>query len=166
MSLVLQSREGVTPRQAALIAGIGVLLGLGVPWAEFVVGPLLFVPGNIEATIGNLAANRGLFVASIFAYFIAFAADVVVAWALYVLFAPVNRALAMLAAWIRLVFAIIGLGALMNLVTAFRIVTVCPSDHRLGARDRRLGLCLLLPPALLVSRSAAPVPDPHRHRFG
>jgi hypothetical protein len=123
VSHVVTSREGVTLRQAALIAAIGVLLGLGVPLAEFVARPILIIPGNIEETIQSIGANQGLFVASIFAYFIAFAADVVVAWALYVLLVPVNRELAMLTAWFRLFFAIIGLGALMNMVTAFRIIT-------------------------------------------
>lgn len=116
------SCEGVTLRRAALIAAFGVLAGLGVPIAEFVVQPKLIVPGDIGETIRSIGANQGLFVGSMFAYFVAFVADVVVAWAVYVLLAPVNRSLSLLTAWFRLIFAVIALGALQNMATLYRLL--------------------------------------------
>ena len=86
------------------------LLGAGVPVAESVLRPMLIDPANLEETIQRIGANRGLFVASIFAYVTAFVADVLVAWGLYALLAPVGRALSMLTSWFRLFYAAIALG--------------------------------------------------------
>jgi hypothetical protein len=136
--------EGVTLRQAAMIAAFGVLLSLGVPVAEFIVRPMLIVPGNIEETIRSIGANHGLFVGSMFAYFIAFVGDVVVAWALYVLLAPVNRAVSLLTAWFRLIFAVIALGALLNLATVFRILNSPDSLSAFGPEQLNAQVLLLL----------------------
>lgn len=115
--------QGITLRQAALIAGFGVLImAFAGPFAELFVYARLVIPGNIEQTTQNIAANKGLFLAGIFAYLTLFVCDVVVAWALYVLLIPVNRSLSLLAAWFRLVYAVIGLFGLVNLVTVFRML--------------------------------------------
>jgi hypothetical protein len=47
--------EGLTLRQAALIAGFGYLLG-PVTYAEFSICPKLVIPSNIEQTVQNIAA--------------------------------------------------------------------------------------------------------------
>jgi hypothetical protein len=49
--------------------------------------------------------------------------DVVVAWALYILLKPVNKNLAMLAAWFRLVFATILGVALHNLLSVLQLLS-------------------------------------------
>jgi len=136
--------EGIALGRAALIAAVGVLFGLGVPVAEFVARPMLIVAGNIEETIRNIGANQGLFVASMFAYFAAFVADVVVAWALYVLLAPVNRALSMLAAWFRLISAVIALEAVLNMATVFRILNNPESLSVLGSEQLSAQVLTLL----------------------
>ena len=81
--------EGITLRQAALIAGFGYLLS-PVSYAEFTIMPKLVIAGNIEQTVQNITAHRGMFLAAIFCYLITFLEDVVIAWALYYLLAPVN----------------------------------------------------------------------------
>ncbi len=91
--------EGLTLRQAALIAGIGYLMP--VAFAEFSIWPKLVIPGNIEQTVQNITAHGGLFVAAILCYLITLIEDVVIAWALYVLLVPVNRSLSLLTAWFR-----------------------------------------------------------------
>ena len=128
--------QGITLRQAALIAGCGLLImAFAGPFAELFVYPKLVIPGDIEQTTQNIAANKGLFLAGILAYFTMFVCDVVVAWALYVLLIPVNRSLSLLAAWFRLVYAVIALSGLSKLVTVFRMlrtpdqVTVLGSDQ-------------------------------------
>lgn len=113
--------EGLTLRQAALIAGFGYLIS-PVPFAEFYVYPKLVIPGNIEQTAQNIATHGGLFLAAIFCYLIAFISDVVIAWALYVLLVPVNRSVSLLTAWFRLVYTVIALFGLLNLVTVFRLL--------------------------------------------
>ena len=68
--------EGITLRQAALIAGFGILImAFAAPFAEYMVYPKLVIPGDIEGTTANIAANMGLFVAGIFAYLITFILD-------------------------------------------------------------------------------------------
>jgi hypothetical protein len=113
--------EGLTLRQAALIAGFAYLLS-PVTTAEFSIMPKLVIPGNIEQTVQNIVAHGGLFVAAIVCYLVTFLEDVVIAWALYVLLAPVNRSLSLLTAWFRLVFAAIALFGWLNLVTVFRLL--------------------------------------------
>ena len=113
--------EGLTLRQAALIAGFGYLLS-PVSYAEFTIYPKLVIPGNIEQTVQNLVAHRGLFLAAIFCYLITFLEDVVIAWALYVLLAPVNRSVSLLTAWFRLVYTAVVLVGWLNLVTVFRLL--------------------------------------------
>lgn len=113
----------ITLRQAALIAGFGLLImGIASPLAEVVVYPRVVIPGNIEATARNILAHRGLFLAAVFCYLITFICDVLVAWAFYVLLAPANRSVSLLTAWFRLLHAVIALFGLSKLVTAFRLL--------------------------------------------
>jgi hypothetical protein len=49
--------QGLTLRQATLIAGFGYLLG-PVTYAEFSIYPKLVIPGNIEQTVQNIAVHR------------------------------------------------------------------------------------------------------------
>jgi len=114
--------EGLTLRQAALVAGFGYLL-MPVSYAEFVIYPKLVIPGNVEQTVQNIVTHGGLFVAAILCYLITFINDMVIAWALYVLLIPVNRSLSLLTAWFRLMYTAIGLFGLLNLVTVFRLLT-------------------------------------------
>lgn len=114
-------REGLTLRQAALIAGLGYLLN-PVTYAEFSIWPKLVIPGNIEQTIQNIMAHQSLFLAAIFCYLMNFIGDVVIAWALYVLLVPVNRALSLLTAWFRLMYTAIALFGWLSLVTVFHLL--------------------------------------------
>ncbi len=115
--------QGLTLHQAALVAGFGLLIMVvAAPFAEFFVYAKLVVSGDIEKTVQNIQANGGLLVAGIFAFLITFILDVIVAWALYVLLAPVNRSLSLLTAWFRLVYTAIALVGLLKLVTVYRML--------------------------------------------
>ena len=116
--------QGITLREAALIAGFGVLImAFATPFAELFVYEKLVIPGNIEATMQNITGNMGLFLAGIFGYFITFVCDVLVAWALYILLIPVNRSLSLLTAWLRLVYTVIAFFSLAKLMTVFRMLS-------------------------------------------
>ena len=52
--------QGLTLRQAALIAGFAYLL-MPVAYAEFSIMPKLVIPGKIGQTIQNIAAHPKLF---------------------------------------------------------------------------------------------------------
>jgi len=116
---------GMTLRRAALVAALAsfapLILG-GVPFAEFYVFARLIVPEDTAETVRNILANRSLFLLGVFAHLITFVADIVLAWALYVLLMPVHRALSLLTAWFRLVYTAVALSALMHLVSAFRLL--------------------------------------------
>lgn len=113
--------EGMTLRRAALIAGFVYLLS-PVTIAEFSIMPKLVVPGNIGGTVQNLTAHHRLFAIAILCYLITFIQDVVIAWALYILLAPVNRPMSMLSAWFRIVYAIVALCAVLQLVNAYGLL--------------------------------------------
>jgi hypothetical protein len=110
----------LTLRQAALIAGFAYLLN-PVTYAEYVY-PKLVITGNAEQTVQNISTHGGLFLAALFCYLVSFIGDVVIAWALYVLLAPVNRSLSLLTAWFQLVYAAVALGGLLNMVSVFRLL--------------------------------------------
>jgi len=123
MTSYSSSHDGISLRQAALIAGLGLLvMTIAAPFAEFFVYSKLVVAGDIETTVQNIRSRSGFYLAGIFAYLIVFIMDVVVAWALYVLLIPVNRSLALLTAWFRLVYTVAAFFAMLKLVTVYRLL--------------------------------------------
>lgn len=121
----MSNREGLTLRQAAVIAGLGYLLN-PVSYAEFSIYPKLVISTHIDQTVANIVAHHGLFLTAIFCYLINFIGDIVIAWALYYLFIPVNRAVSLLAAVFRLVYTALALVGMFNLVTVYRALTAPP----------------------------------------
>ena len=113
--------SGLTLRQAALTVGFGYLLN-PVPFAEFEIWPKLLVSGDAAHTVANISAHQGLFLVAILCYLINFIEDIVIAWALYFLLAPVNKAISLLAALFRLMYTAIAFSAMFNLVTVVRMV--------------------------------------------
>ena len=109
--------------RVALTAGIGLLLmAVLAPFAYFFVLQGLVDPADAAATVDSITASEGLFRTGIAAFLIVIALDVVVAWALYVLLRRVNETLALLAAWLRLVFAAIFAVAVANLFDVAQLV--------------------------------------------
>ena len=119
-------------RHAAIITIAGYVMGWGVPFAEFRILPKLVVANSAAETAHNLAAHHGLFLVAIFAYYVNFFGDIVAAWGLYLLLRPVNRSISMFVASLRIVFAALGLAALLNLATANRLVTRASDLTALG----------------------------------
>jgi Domain of unknown function (DUF4386) len=109
---------GLTLRQAALIAGFAYLLD-PVSYAEFTLWPQL-IGTTANQTAANLATHHGLLIGVFFSFFVNFIEDIVIAWALYFLLAPVNKALSLLASLFQLVYAAICLVGLFNLLPAYR----------------------------------------------
>ena len=102
----------ISLRKAAMVAGFGYLpvfiLGGFANFSNFI------VPGDAATTANNIMASEQLFRTYIASWLIVLTADVVVAWALYVLLKPVNQSLSLLAAWSRLLFVAIFAIALVN----------------------------------------------------
>jgi preprotein translocase subunit Sss1 len=121
-------------RKVALVAAVGLLLMavLGA-LANFGVLRNLVVPGNAEATFAAISSSEGLFRVGIVAFLVVIALDVVVAWALFFLLRPVNETLALLQAWMRLVYGAVFAGALANLLNAARLLA--PEQSGLGPQQ-------------------------------
>ena len=136
--------QGITLRQAALVAGFGLLLMMFAPFAEFHVYPAIVVPGDIEQTVENIIEHRGLFVIGLLAYLVVFICDLVVAWALYILFAPVNRALSLLTAWFRIAYTVIAFVALFKLATVYQLIDIPEQELALGIGQMQAQVDLLL----------------------
>jgi len=114
----------LSPHSAARVAGYGylIIILLGV-FAEFIVRSSLVVPEDAASTTRNIQANELLFRIGICSYLVVAVLDAVVALALYVLLKPVNASLALLAAWFRLIHAIILGIVLQNLFSALHLLT-------------------------------------------
>jgi hypothetical protein len=116
-----KSHDGVTLRQAALIAGAAYLLN-PVSYAEFSIYPKLVAANNAAQTAQNICSHLGLFAVAILCYIVSFIGDVVIAWALYVLLAPVNRMLSLLTAWCQLVYAAGALCSVFSLLNVYHLL--------------------------------------------
>ena len=100
-------RPDVSPRSAALIAGIGyvLLFGLAV-FANFFVREGLVVADDAQATATNIAESNTLFRWGLVAFLAIFLIDIVVAWALHIVFRSQHHDLSLVAAWSRLVYTV------------------------------------------------------------
>lgn len=97
----------VSTRTAARVAGIGyVSIFFLAIFANFFVREGLVVPDDAAATMANIVDSEGLFRAGTVAFLAVFVIDIVVAWALYIVFRPVNRDLSLLSAWSRLAYTL------------------------------------------------------------
>lgn len=117
------ARLGPSMGQAALVAGVG-LLAMAV-LAGF--GALVAVEGLVTRddaarTASDIAASEGMFRLGVLSLLVVIALDIVVAWALYRVFAPVDEALSLLAAWTRLAYAVVFLVAITHLLGALRLI--------------------------------------------
>ena len=88
----------------ARIAGIGylVIFVTGI-FANFFVLESIVVPNNAASTFNNILENTSQFRLGFLSFVIMVAFDVVLTWALYLIFEPVNKNLSLFGAWFRLV---------------------------------------------------------------
>jgi hypothetical protein len=97
----------MTPRQYALIAGVGyVVLFVLAIFANFFVREGLVVTGDAAQTAANILESEGLFRMGMVSFLVIFVVDVIVAWALYVLFKRVNEDVSLVTAWFRIVYTV------------------------------------------------------------
>jgi hypothetical protein len=75
----------------------------------------LVTPGSAVKTAKNISAHEGLFRFGYVGLFLAAVLDVIVAWVLFRFFAPVNRSLAVIAAWVRTAYATVFVAAITRL---------------------------------------------------
>ncbi|HEY3131700.1 MAG TPA: DUF4386 domain-containing protein [Acidobacteriota bacterium] len=105
---------------AAKVAGfLYLFLMVTAMFAQFYVRGRLIVPGDAVQTAKNIAASERLFRLGTVSDLITIAGDVILLWALYVVLKPINRNVALLAAFWRLaecaIFALITLNDFVTL---------------------------------------------------
>ena len=83
----------------------------------------LVTEGDAARTATDILASQGLFRLGIASLIVVVALDVVVAWALYRVFSPVNASLSMLAAALRLVYAGVFMVAIGQLLGVVRLLS-------------------------------------------
>lgn len=101
--------EEASQRKAAKVAGLMflfIVIGWTLNWT--LVDSKLTVAGNVTATVNNIMANELLFRIGITNQLIFSISGVVLALALYIILKPVNKNLALLALFLKLMEAIIG----------------------------------------------------------
>lgn len=110
-------------RQAARVAGFTFLFALViVVAANYAISFRLSVPGNAAETAGNILANEGLFRINVAGNLLYGAAIVVLLSALYVILRPVDRNLALAAAFCRLVVALMWCVTALNMLGTLRLL--------------------------------------------
>lgn len=116
-----QNKREMSLRTAALVAGVGYILMMGTPIAENAVYHKLVSLASPHETTLNIITHPSLFRCGILLYTVNFLGDILAAWALYVLLKPVNAHLSLLTAWLRIIYSVLGLVAVMNLLTVLQL---------------------------------------------
>ncbi|HYD22029.1 MAG TPA: DUF4386 domain-containing protein [Flavipsychrobacter sp.] len=106
---------------AALITGLTLFVPTS-PYGEFYVFGKLIDYDDAAKTTQNLLQQPQLFLSGIYAMLFTFLKDVLLAWTMYIFVRPVNALLALLGAWLRIVYAGLSIVALSNLLTAYQLV--------------------------------------------
>src|SRR3954451_3940569 len=110
-------------RTAAKVAGVtGLLAVILVVFGNYVLLEPLIVPRNAVDTARNILAHQTQFRVALICFITYGIGAIVLLTALYVIFAPVNRGLALAGALFRLVFAILWLIAPLNSLAALRLL--------------------------------------------
>jgi len=122
----------ISLRQAARAAGICYLsIFMVSALADFLMdGTASVVLGDVTTAVDNIVGNTTLFRLGVAGWIVVMVIDVIVAWALYVFLRPVNRSVALLAAWFRLIYVAI-LGS--SLVTYFSVLGLLSGADHLAA---------------------------------
>ena len=110
-------------RTAAKVAGIAGILGfILVVFGNYVLLDPLVVPRNAVETAHNILAHQTQFRLALVCFITYDIGGIVLLTSLYVIFAPVNRGLALAGALFRLVFVMLWLAAPLNSLGALRLL--------------------------------------------
>lgn len=109
--------------RAARIAGISyVLLFILAIFGNFVVVEGMVEPDSAARTVANISDSLGMFRLGLIAFMVIFLLDVVVAWALHMIFRDVDPDVSLAAAWFRIVYTVLLGVALVFFYQALNLV--------------------------------------------
>lgn len=127
------------PRTAARWAGLGYLaIFVFAVFANFLALGAVLDPSDAGATARALTEHESTFRLGTIAFLAIFLVDIVVSWALYVLFRDVHGDLAVLAAWFRLSYTV-----MLGVALVFLSIALQLNGTRAGAPRGQDGLVLL-----------------------
>ena len=123
----INSNAGTDPnrsiRNSSLTAGIALLLISALAsFGYFVAVKGLVTPGDPAQTAKDITESSGVFRLGIVSLYLVIPLDIVIAWALYRVFSPVSKSLSMLAAGLRIAFAVVFMVAISQLVDVLRLL--------------------------------------------
>lgn len=126
--MVTTHMQRTDQRTAALTAGIAlIIMTLASFFSYGYVHASLMVQGDASATFHNILSSIMLFKAEILGWLLILIADIVVAWAFYLVLKPIHQGLSLLGTWFRLMYtAILGI-AILNLLFVLQLTT--SADH-------------------------------------
>lgn len=110
-------------RNAARVAGLTYLIAMGSAVAGFMIRDTLMVPGNAAETARLVAEAPGLFRLSLLSDLVTGITDIVLIVAIYVVLRPVNRNLAQVAAFWRLMETAVLVVAMLNGFAILRVLS-------------------------------------------
>ena len=106
--------------RAARIAGVSYVLIYALAiFANFMVVEAMVVSDDAAATVANITESIGVFRLGLIAFLVVFLLDVIVSWALHMVFRRVDRDVSLVTAWFRLTYTVF-LGA--GLVYFFEVL--------------------------------------------
>jgi hypothetical protein len=129
--------------KAAKVAGFTFLVAIAIViFANYGINFRLINPDNASETSKNILAHEPLFRTGIIAHLFYCISIIVLLSALYIILNPVNLAVAMVAAFLRLLYALVWVYFALNYFTALRIIGK-PDYLRVFEADRLLALARL-----------------------
>jgi Domain of unknown function (DUF4386) len=125
-----------TQRTGARAVGYSYLIAMALLlFTGFYVLAQLIVPGDASHTVCNIINHERLFRLSIASDLLAFAVDVVLITSLYLVLKPVNRGLALLAAFFRVIETAIMLVIAFNNFDVLRLLSAADYLSRLNSNS-------------------------------
>lgn len=116
---------------AARIAGVSYLLIYALAiFANFMVVEAMVVSDDAAATVANITESIGMFRLGLIAFLVVFLLDVIVSWALHMVFRRVDRDVSLVTAWFRLTYTVF-LGA--GLVYFFEVLQLLGNAEYVAA---------------------------------
>lgn len=116
--MLIFKTEKLIQRRSAIIASLSIILmAICSGFSYGFVHSRLIVKSDASATLDNISQSIGLFRGEIFGWLIVFLLDILVAWALYLFLKPINKNLALLGAWLRLLYSTILGVAISHLIS-------------------------------------------------
>lgn len=116
-------RRDMSPRTAGKLAGAALLAMTALAmFANFFVLESMVVVGDATETASRILADVAMFRIGIVAWVLIGVLDVVVAFALYMVFRPVSRSVSLLAAWFRLTYTAVFVAGMQSFMSVLRLL--------------------------------------------